>query len=230
MLKLMLLSGLMLWTQGIRAGEESLYDFLWLDPDKSVYVLQNKIHKKEKTIYMDVGYLSNFTSTFQDTSGFAVKAGYYFHEEWAVEAIYLGYSNTQNDNYKNVQLLNGGVPFVRRPLSTTGIGIVWSPFYGKINTFNSIVYFDWSFGLGYAKIQTESNLETARVSGAVDRYDPESYNGAYLKSAVKFHINQNWHIGVEWIGTQYFAPGPRNPKNKLHRSNNDLILQLGWSY
>jgi outer membrane beta-barrel protein len=129
-----------------------------------------------------------------------------------------------------VELLNGGVPFIRRPLSTMGIGIVWSPFYGKINTFNSIVYFDWSFGLGYAKIQTESNLETARVSSAANRYDRENYNGAYVKSAVKFHVNQNWHVGIEWVGTQYFAPGPRNPKNKLHRSNNDLILQLGWSY
>lgn len=230
MLKLMLLSGLLLWTQGVRAGEESLYDFLWLDPDKSVYVLQNKIHKKEKSIYVDVGYLSNFTSTFQDTSGAAAKVGYYFHEEWAVEAMYLGYTNSNNDNYKNVELLNGGVPFIRRPLSTMGLGIVWSPFYGKINTFNSIVYFDWSFGLGYAKIQTESNLETARVSSAVNRYDRENYSGAYVKSAVKFHVNQNWHIGIEWVGTQYFAPGPRNPKNKLHRSNNDLILQLGWSY
>lgn len=30
----------------LRADEKDLYDFMWLDPDKKVYVLQNKVHKK----------------------------------------------------------------------------------------------------------------------------------------------------------------------------------------
>lgn len=230
MLKLMLASMLGLWATSSYAGEESTYDFLWLDPDKAVYVLQNKIHKKENTLYMDVGYLANLTSTFQDTRGIAVKAGYYFHEEWAVEAMYLGYQNTNNDNFRNVQLLNEGFPFVRRPERTTGVGIVWSPFYGKINTFNKIVYFDWSFGAGVAQVTTKSNLKSVTVSSSKDIYASENNTGAYLKSAMKFHINQNWHVGVEWVGTYYQAPGPKNPKQDKVRSNNDLIFQLGWSY
>ncbi len=36
------------------AGEKDLYDFQWLDPDKSVYVLQNKIYPKNKTFYVDI--------------------------------------------------------------------------------------------------------------------------------------------------------------------------------
>jgi len=60
----------------VHAGEESLYDFLWLDPDKKVYVLQNKLYKKEHSFYFDACYISNFTSKFQDTNGFALKAGY----------------------------------------------------------------------------------------------------------------------------------------------------------
>ena len=228
-LLLMLLGGAFI-APNVNAGEENLYDFQWLDPDKAVYVLQNKIHKKEHSIYMDVGYLTNLTSTFNDTRGIAVKAGYYFHEEWAVEMMYLGYNNTKNENYRNVTLLNGGVPFVRRPTSTLGVGIVWSPFYGKINTFNKIVHFDWSFGVGVAQVNTQSNISSARLGTAADVYENEKNTGGYAKSAVKFHLNQNWHVGVEWIGTYYQAPGPKNPKQDKIRSNNDLVIQLGWSY
>lgn len=230
MFKLMLIFSMLLLAQGTRAGEENLYDFLWLDPDKSVYVLQNKIHKKEYSLYVDVGYLSNLTSAFQDTQGVALKAGWYFHEEWAIEAMYLGYDNSNNDNFRNVQLINASVPFVRKPLSTTGVGLVWSPFYGKINTFNKIVYFDWSFGAGVAQVSTESNLRSVRSTSSEDIYLKESYTGGYLKSAVKFHVNSHVHLGVEWVGTRYMAPGPKNPNNKIMRSNNDLIFQIGFSY
>ncbi len=229
-LRWLLASAVAMAPQGVRAGEESVYDFLWLDPDKAVYVLQNKIHKKESSLYVDVGYLSSLTGAFQDTNGVAVKAGYYFHEEWAVEMMYLGYNNRKNDNYRNVQLLNTGVPFVRRPESTLGAGIVWSPFYGKINTFNKIVYFDWSFGAGLAQVRTSSNLKSVTTSGAQDSYKIETNTGAYLKSAFKFHLNQHWHLGVEWVGTYYKAPGPKNPTQDKVRSQNDLILQVGWSY
>lgn len=229
-LRWLLASAVAMAPQGVRAGEESVYDFLWLDPDKAVYVLQNKIHKKEKTIYMDAGYLMSLTGAFQDTSGVAVKAGYHFHEEWAVEMMYLGYSNAKNDNYRNVLLLNGGAPFVRRPVSTLGAGIVWSPFYGKINTFNSIVYFDWSFGAGLAQVRTSSNLNSVTNPGAPETYKMETNTGAYLKSAFKFHLSQHWHLGVEWVGTYYKAPGPKNPQQDKLRSQNDLILQIGWSY
>jgi len=69
----------------VKAGEESLYDFLWLDPDKKVYVLQNKLYKKEHSFFFDAGYLLNFTSKFQETSGFKINGGFYFHEEWGIE-------------------------------------------------------------------------------------------------------------------------------------------------
>lgn len=212
------------------AGEKSLYDFLWLDPDKSVYVLQNKIYEKQNSAYFDLGYVSNITSAYQNTDGLAFKGGYYFHEEWAIEALYIGYKNANNENYKNVQLLNSGVPFVRKPRSTYGVGILWSPFYGKINTFNSIYYFDWSFGAGYARVQTLSNLSSVTSSSGSDSYERENYNGAYMKSGVKFHMNKNWHVGMEWMGTYYRAPGPKNPSARQMKSNNDLIFSVGWSY
>lgn len=212
------------------AGEESLYDFLWLDPDKKVYVLQNKLYKKEKSLYFDLGYISNMTSKFQNTNGFALKGGYYFHEEWGVELFYHQYSNNNNDDYRNVKLINTAEPFIRRLNRTYGAAIIYSPFYGKINTFNQIFYFDWSFGLGYAQINAQSNLKTVRQGGTLGAYDDETYSGALLKTKFKFHLRENIHLGVEYMNTYYRAPGPQNPNSDKLRTNTDLIFSIGFSY
>lgn len=227
----MLLVGLMLtFSKTTFAGEKSLYDFLWLDPDKKVYVLQNKLFKKEKTFYFDLGYLANFTSKFQDTQGGAIRTGYYFHEEWGVELFYNSYLNSNNDELKNVRSVVATEPFIRRLNSTYGANLIWSPFYGKVNTFNQIYYFDWSFGLGVAKIDAESNMKTVAIKSQVSTFDKESYTGGIVKSKLKLHLRENVYLGLEYINTYYQAPGPRNPKSDKLRTNTDIVFSVGFSY
>jgi len=221
---------MMMMTKRTHAGEESLYDFLWLDPDKKVYVLQNKLYKKEQSFYFDVGYISNFTSKFQDTSGFGVRAGYFIHEEWGLELFYNKYSNKNNDDFDNVRLINQAEPFIRRMDSSYGANLIWSPFYGKINTFNKIFYFDWSFGAGLAKVTTESNIKTVRLGNVANSYEKETYTGGILKSNVKLHVTENIHLGLEYMNTYYMAPGPKDPKNDKLRTNTDIMISVGFSY
>lgn len=232
MLKLSIIAlGLMLmFSKNTHAGEKSLYDFLWLDPDKKVYVLQNKLYKKENSFYFDLGYIANMTSKFQDTNGFSFKGGYYFHEEWGIELFYQQYSNSNNDDFNNVKLINEAVPFVRRLDSTYGAALIYSPFYGKINTFNKIYYFDWSFGVGYSKINANSNIKSVRIDNAPNKYEKETYNGGVLKTKVKFHVTENVHLGLEYMNTYYMAPGPKDPKSDKLRTNTDLIFSVGFSF
>lgn len=232
MLKLSIIAlGLMLiFSKNTHAGEKSLYDFLWLDPDKKVYVLQNKLYKKEHSVYFDLGYISNMTSKFQDTNGFSLKGGYYFHEEFGVELFYNQYANSNNDDYNNVKLINQAVPFIRRLNSSYGAVAIWSPFYGKINTFNKIYYFDWSFGAGLSKVNAESNIKSVRINNAPNKYEKETYTGAILKTKVKFHVTENVHLGLEYMNTYYKAPGPKDPKSDKLRTNTDVILSVGFSF
>lgn len=223
--------GLMLMlTRETKAGEESLYDFLWLDPDKKVYVLQNKLYKKEKSFYFDLGYIANQTSKFQDTNGFALKGGYYFHEEFGIELFYQQYANNNNDDFRNVAAINGVVPFIRRMNDSYGAVAIWSPFYGKINTFNQIFYFDWSFGAGIAQVNTDSNIRSVRILNAPNKYEKKSYNGGVLKTKLKFHLKENVHLGLEYMNTYYMAPGPKAPKSDKLRTNTDVILSIGFSF
>jgi outer membrane beta-barrel protein len=215
-----------------RAGEKSLYDFLWLDPDKKVYVLQNKLFKKEHTFYADVGYGMNFTSKFQNTHALALRTGFYVHEEWAVELFYNRYTNSANEEYRNVRSLQVE-PFIRRLNSSYGAIGVWSPFYGKINTFNQIFYFDWSFGAGVGMIDAASNRLNADNSIADTRFDQERYTGGILKTKVKFHLREHVHVGLEYFNTYYMGMGPQrnnvDPAPKL-RINTDIVFSVGFSY
>ena len=190
------------------ASEEDFYNFLWLDPDKKVYVLQNKIYKKKYSLYSSVGYIWNPGSDFQTTRGIHGSLGFYFHEEWSLEGLYHEYSNKPNESYENVFSINEVIPFIRRPLSKYGLCLVYSPFYGKINTFNKIIYFDWSFAVGGGKIQTESNAKTVTIENKADEYDHESTQAFLLRTALRIHFTQNFHVNVEYHYDAYRATGP----------------------
>ena len=83
----------------------------------------------------------------------------------------------------------GIVPFVRRPISSNSIYAIWSPFYGKINTFNKIYYFDLSFGLGTGIYTMESNLKTANDPNS-NTFETETYTPIQVKATTKFHVNK----------------------------------------
>lgn len=215
------------------ASEKDLYDFMWLDPDKKVYVLQNKVHKKDGTVYINLGYGSGLSSTFQDTSLLHGNVGYHIAEEWAIEGLYTKYSNKSNDNLENIQRINGVVPFLRRPISNYGVIAKWSPFYGKINTFNKIFYFDWSFGAGLGKINTESNATTVSTPSTANTYNKESATTIIGKTQLQFHASKNFHVGIDIILNNYQAPGPtinnKAGSDKL-RTNYDALITVGFSF
>lgn len=207
-------------------AEGDLYDFLWLDPDKSVYVLQNKEFAKEKTNYIDLAYLSGLSSGFQDTRGASLNIGRFFTEEWGAEFIYNIYNNKNNDSYDNVRRVNGAVPFMRKLDQSYGLAAIWSPFYGKINTFNKIYYFDLYFGLGVLKLEGNSNSESATNPNS-DAFKDEDYVAGLIKVGLKFHLNQRFHLGVEWQSTHYQSYGPIRSQGKSLVSNSDALLKLG---
>lgn len=221
---------LILSTSNVQAGENDLYDFLWLDPDKTVYVLQNKIYPKDKSFYADFGFVTGITSTFQDTIGGQLKLGYFFSEEWAVEYNLIQYSNSDNSAHDNVEFVSETVPFVRRPISTNSLFLIYSPFYGKINTFNKIFYFDVSFGVGTGSFVAESNLKTANDI-TQNKFSTETYTPIQLKATTKFHLNENLHLGIEFLSTNFEANSdPENLNKKSWKRNNDLIFSIGVSF
>lgn len=219
----------MLSSHSLKASEGDLYDFLWLDPDKSVYVLQNKEFPKTGTNYVDIGYLSSMSTTFHKSRGINLNVGHYFTEEWGAELIFNKYNSKDNDAYENIKRVNGVVPFSRKFDQSYGAAAIWSPFYGKINTFNKIYYFDVYFGLGVLKLDASSNAETATNPNS-DQYKDESYTAGLAKVGFKFHVNKTFHLGLEIQNTYYNAYGPIRSNGKSLESNSDVIFKIGISF
>jgi outer membrane beta-barrel protein len=215
------------------ATEKDLYDFLWLDPDKKVYVLQNKVHKKEKSVYVNLGIGLGLSSNFQDTNLIHSNAGYNINEDWAIELLYTKYSNKDNDALTNLSKINKTEPFIRKMKSNYGAIVKWSPFYGKVNTFNKIIYFDWTFGIGAGVLNTESNATTVADTTHAKVYSAEKYNAVIGKTEFSVHLSKNLHLGIGILTNFYNAPGPTisNQAGKSSLRNNiDSVLSIGVSF
>jgi len=228
---------ILLTSKHVCAAEDSVYDFLWLDPDKSVYVLQNKTYRKAKKISVEVSFLTTLGKAFQDTYGVDLKAQYYFNEHYGIEVFHTRYTNTDSDDFKNVvsvtQANNGGqatYPFVRRLNAASGALFLVSPFYGKINTFNRIFYFDWSFGAGVAFVNAESNLDSVAVINAPNSYSSESFTALAYKTSFKFHTSRKWSAVIDLRNMNYQAAGPRDRGSKELRSNWDFMVGVGFKF
>jgi outer membrane beta-barrel protein len=175
----------------------STYNFSWLDPDKEVFVLQNRRYRKAGRLHLNLGAGITTSGAFVDSTTLQARGGFFFKEEWGAELIYANNSGKENDT---AALLRGGdrlggagsVPFRRIVNNYLGGMILWAPFYSKINTFNTIIYLDWIFGLGYAKVE-ETNNRQEFLTGTINSTPTvESHSGPIWNIGTKFFINDRF--------------------------------------
>lgn len=223
-------STMLMYVDLVHGSEQSIYDFLWLDPDKKVFVLQEKLYPREGKAYVEGGLGKTTNSDFQESKNYVLKVGYNFHEEWGVEVYHAKYNHKPNDAYNNLKTVNTSYPFIRRLNQAVGVMGTWTPFYGKINTFNKIIYFDWTFGAGVARIDTEHNTNTFQSRSATNTYQKSSYNAAVLKTGVKVHLTKKMHLSLEMLNHHYKAPDPINSGKKELNTNTDAILSVGFTF
>ncbi len=227
----LVLSFFLLISHRAESSEDSLYDFLWLDPDKSVYVLQNKTYKKAGTFFGEINGLMVVGDEFVDGLGGALKVGYYFNETFGVAASYTQYENSFSENWDNVKRVSSVEPFVRQFNSVTTLELLYTPFYGKVNTFNKIYYFDWGFGVGLAQIDAESNLNSVFLDDTPTTFGNENFTGLIYKTDFKFHINRSFYLNLELRNISY--SGENNPNDKSAKelqTHTDFLFGIGFKF
>ena len=224
----------LLLSRGAGAAEDDLYKFLWLDSDKKVYVLQNKVYQKKGSFYFHLGYVADISSNYEDLSGFQGALGYYFSENWGIELFYHLYSGSSNSDAKNLQELNGIVPFIRKVTAKGGGVLLWSPFYGKINIFNKIIYFDWSFGGGAGMVWGNDNAKTVAARRDEDIYEDTAYPAVMAKSSFRIYVTRRFSFGLEYHYDTYNArkvytpEGRENGNRRVFREEFAFILGMSF--
>lgn len=216
----------------VQASEQNTYEFKWLDPDKEVYILQNRKYRKVGELYFNLGAGLTTSGAFVDSLNFQGRAGYFMWEDWGVELLYSQNSGEENTTAKSVRLAGSTVPFRRIVESYYGAMLMWSPFYTKTNTFNSIIYMDWLIGLGFASLTEKNNRSEFDTSGSYnDGGTSETHAGLMWNLGLKIYISESWSSRIDLTTIHYQAKKAEiNTTKEQFYSNYDLTFSIGYAF
>lgn len=231
---LSLLLSVILLSFGAKAGEDSTYKFSWLDQDKEVFVLQNRKFRKKQHAYIFVGGGVTTSGAFVDSSNFQGRAGFFFKEEFGFEIVYSVNNGSENTAAQSVRSTgSASTPFRRIVDDYLGAMVIWAPFYGKVNTFNAVVYYDWFLGLGIANLNETNNRIELNSNGLDKTPTSETHTGLMWSTALKFWITQNWSARIDLTAIHYRAQAAKantTANNEANYSNFDTTLGLEFNF
>jgi len=211
-LKLWLLYGLLIQSTLVgmmataHAASDDDYNFSWLDPDKKIYVLQNrKFRKAGGAMVFLMGGVA-LSETYRNTYQFQPRLATWFNEEFGLEAFYTGRFNSENNAYKALIQASGGgtTPLIREINSQFGILLNWAPWYAKINVFDTVMYFDWYFSIGAGSMSSEIGPKTKADSPSL--WKSENLFAFYLGTGQIFHVSDLFKVRLDVLGHFYSAP------------------------
>lgn len=232
LLALFLLLSLALTSQA-QASEKDIYEFSWLDPDKEVYVLQNRKYRKAGHLHVNAGAGITTSGAFVDSKAFQGRVGYFISEDFGIEGLYSKNSGEENDTAKGVRSSGpqgtGTTPFRRIVDNYWGVMALWAPFYSKINTFNTIVYMDWIFGVGYAQLKEKNNKLAFESAALASQETLESHSGVIWEAGLKFYLSESFSVRTDLTAVHYSTNNISTPGSSL-KSNYDATLSLGYSF
>ena len=215
--------------------EGDTYSFDWLDPDKEVFVLQNRKYRKRGRLYFNAGGGITTSGAFVKSTALQARVGYFARESLGFEFIYSKNNGKENDTAKSVREdgTAGSIPFRRIVDNYMGGMLVWAPFYSKINTFNAVIYADWLLGLGYAKLEESNNEDEVLQEGLLDATEnSESHNGVLWNLGMKIYLTRSLEFRFDMTTVFYQAKqvGGSDSDKKIWYSNWDAIASLGYSF
>lgn len=218
------------------ASDENDYNFSWLDPEKKIYVLQNRRYRKEG---VDLSVLGGTAlgEAYRTVYMVEPRLAYWVNEDFGFEAFYSDRFNTINNSYRALDqaISTGGVsksPYIREVTSELGLLFNWAPWYAKINVFNSIIYFDWYFSAGAGILNSQIGPKTISDTASAPLWKQENLFAVYLGTGQLFHLSEHWNARLDFLGHFYnaaiYGGLPGAPADKSLFSAFDLNLGLGY--
>jgi outer membrane beta-barrel protein len=206
----------------VEADED--YNFSWLDPDKKVYVVQNRKYRKATRASLYVGGGLGLSNPFKSGYLGTVKPGFWVKEWLGLEGVGSFIKNTDSDTLVALRQRSTALPFVREVRSYFGGQATFAPFYAKLNLFNKIIYFDWLFFVGGGVVNTANDLNT--VSNAAPNIKTESSFGLFYGTGMNFFLSKHFSVRFDLQGINYGATGAIGENKRFN--NFDFTLGAGF--
>lgn len=213
------------------------YDFSWLDPEKKIYVVQNRKYLKQNRLEISLAGGLGMGEPYRTRYTVMPRATFYMSEQFGL-SIFGGFNrNSENGNVEALRTQNYPIPAVRDVQSFVAGSIMWLPFYGKINMFNQIFYIDWHIEAGVGQVASEIDLNTR--FGQPSRLEETSHFAFHWGTGQKFFITRNWAARLDFVAQYYKAPSGVDPNggNSLTTASgtaednyDNYYVTLGVSY
>jgi outer membrane beta-barrel protein len=189
------------------AAADDDYNFSWLDPDKKIYVLQNRKFRKAHAADIYIMGGMGLGETYRKAYQYQPRLGYWFNEDFGIEGFYTGRFNSNNNAYtalaQEIAVGGGSTPLIREVSSQMGVLLNWAPWYAKINVFNTILYFDWYFSLGLGSMGTDIGPKTKADNPSL--WKSENLFAVYLGTGHIFHLSEKFMARLDFLGHFYSA-------------------------
>ena len=210
------------------SGEDDEYNFSWLDPDKKVYVLQNRKFRKKGRPALFLSGGMDINNPYRKSYLGIPRVGFWFTEQFGVEAFYAIASNASNSNFNALRTVSASaLPFVREVRNYFGGVATYTPWYGKLNFFNMILYFDWYLMAGAGQVGTafDRNNKAALPSD----YVTENMFAYFFGTGQNFYITRNFLVRLDLLGMGFTATGPDN-LTKSFTTKFDFAAGVGFLF
>lgn len=205
-------------------GSEGEYSFKWLDPEKKIYVLQNRRYRKSNRVLLSAMVGPGISNAYRGSYNIEPRFAYYFGESWGIEGFYTKSFNSQNNTFKALVATGTTTfPVVREAQSQMGALIHWVPWYSKINVFNKILYFDWYFSGGLGSLRTALSQSAAGTLIA-----NEDLFSMFAGTGHQYHLSHDLTFRLDFMGTFYRAPLYGTSGDPTWYSNYNFGVGLGW--
>lgn len=208
--------------------EADEYSFSWLDPDKQIYVLQNRKYTKTGRPMISVLGGVGLSSAYRNTLSVSPRLAFYFLESLGIEGFFSMTRNSASNTFKELEIVSASlaIPAVREFRSQFGGLIHWVPWYAKINFFNQILYFDWYLSGGAGRINAE--VDTNTQAGGASKFVSQGLTSFYLGTGHQYHISRHISLRADFTGAFYQAPLLGVGGDDTWFSNFDFAIGLGF--
>lgn len=182
------------------------YNFSWLDPDKKVYVLQNRKYRKANRLAVFASAGNNLSNPFKTEYIGSVRGAFWLTEQFGIEGFFSFLTNSDNSTLKALKNVNStALPFIRENRSYFGGVLSYTPWYAKLNFFNKILYLDWYFNLGLGQLSTA--VDRNRLATGTSSYRFEDLMTVFFGVGQNFYVTKNILVRLDLVGMGYRATG-----------------------
>ncbi len=216
------------WAQAAPTAEkDSEYNFSWLDPDKKIYVLQNRKYTKAGHAMFSAMGGVGWSNPYRNVRTVDPRVSFYFSEDFGVELFYSINFNSTNTTFSALEQESpNALPHIREIRSQYGALLHWVPWYAKINVFNQILHFDWYFSGGAGRIHSflldKNSISDPFTETLDDRF------ALFAGTGQQYHLSQDFLVRLDFTGAFYQAPVLGTAGESAWFSNYNFGIGLGY--